>query len=68
MSEFAGKRVAVIGAGRSGVAAAGALTRRGARVEVFDRKLHAELPFADALTTLGVALHTGTDAPQSLDG
>ncbi|MCL6535092.1 MAG: UDP-N-acetylmuramoyl-L-alanine--D-glutamate ligase [Armatimonadetes bacterium] len=68
MSEFAGKRVAVIGARRSGVAAAGALTRRGARVEVFDRELHAELPFADALTELGVALHTGTDAPQSLDG
>jgi UDP-N-acetylmuramoylalanine--D-glutamate ligase len=68
MSEFAGKRVAVIGAGRSGVAAAGALTRRGARVEVFDRKLHANLPFANALTELGVALHTGTDAPQSLDG
>jgi len=68
MNEFASKRVAVIGAGRSGVAAAGALTRRGARVEVFDRKLHAELPFADALTELGVALHTGTDAPQSLHG
>jgi len=68
MSEFAGKRVAVIGAGRSGVAAAGALTRRGAQVEVFDRKLHADLPFADALTELGVALHTGTDAPDSLRG
>jgi UDP-N-acetylmuramoylalanine-D-glutamate ligase/very-short-patch-repair endonuclease len=66
MSEFAGKRVAVIGAGRSGVAAAGALTRRGAQVEVFDRKLHAELPFADALAELGVALHAGTDAPESL--
>jgi UDP-N-acetylmuramoylalanine-D-glutamate ligase/very-short-patch-repair endonuclease len=68
MSEFAGKRVAVIGAGRSGVAAAGALTRRGAQVEVFDRKLHADLPFANALAELGVALHTGTDAPESLDG
>jgi UDP-N-acetylmuramoylalanine--D-glutamate ligase len=66
MSEFAGKRVAVIGAGRSGVAAAGALTRRGAQVEVFDRKLHAELPFANALAELGVALHAGTDAPESL--
>jgi UDP-N-acetylmuramoylalanine-D-glutamate ligase/very-short-patch-repair endonuclease len=66
MSEFAGKRVAVIGAGRSGVAAAGALTRRGARVEVFDRKLHADLPFANALAELGVALHAGTDAPESL--
>jgi UDP-N-acetylmuramoylalanine-D-glutamate ligase/very-short-patch-repair endonuclease len=66
MSEFAGKRVAVIGAGRSGVAAAGALTRRGAQVEVFDRKLHADLPFANALAELGVALHAGTDAPESL--
>jgi UDP-N-acetylmuramoylalanine--D-glutamate ligase len=68
MSEFAGKRVAVIGAGRSGVAAAGALTRRGAQVEVFDRKLHAELPFAHTLNELGVALHAGTDAPESLHG
>jgi UDP-N-acetylmuramoylalanine-D-glutamate ligase/very-short-patch-repair endonuclease len=68
MSEFAGKRVAVIGAGRSGVAAAGALTRRGAQVEVFDRKLHSELPHADALNELGVALHAGTDAPESLHG
>jgi UDP-N-acetylmuramoylalanine--D-glutamate ligase len=66
MSEFAGKRVAVIGAGRSGVAAAGALTRRSAQVEVFDRKLHADLPFANALAELGVALHAGTDAPESL--
>ena len=68
MSEFAGKRVAVIGAGRSGVAAAGALTRRGAQVEVFDRKLHADLPFANALAELGVALHAGTDAPECLYG
>jgi UDP-N-acetylmuramoylalanine-D-glutamate ligase/very-short-patch-repair endonuclease len=66
MSKFAGKRVAVIGAGRSGVAAASALTRRGAQVEVFDRKLHADLPFANALAELGVALHAGTDAPESL--
>jgi UDP-N-acetylmuramoylalanine--D-glutamate ligase len=44
----------------------GALTRRGAQVEVFDRKLHADLPFANALAELGVALHAGTDAPESL--
>ena len=68
MSEFAGKQVAIVGAGRSGVAAARALTRRGAQVEVFDRKLHSELPYADALTELGVALHAGTEAPESLHG
>jgi UDP-N-acetylmuramoylalanine--D-glutamate ligase len=68
MSEFAGKRVAIVGAGRSGVAAARALTRRGAQVEVSDRKLHSELPYADALTELGVALHAGTEAPESLHG
>lgn len=68
MSVFAGKRAAVIGAGRSGVAATNALVRQGAQVEVFDRKLHTELPHADALNVLGVALHAGTDAPESLHG
>jgi UDP-N-acetylmuramoylalanine-D-glutamate ligase/very-short-patch-repair endonuclease len=68
MSVFAGKRVAVIGAGRSGVAAAGALARQGARVEVFDRKLHTELPHADTLTAQGIALYPETDAPPCLQG
>jgi len=68
MSAFAGKRVAVIGAGRSGVAAAHALARRGAQVEVFDRKLYTELPHADALAGQGIALHAQTDAPASLQG
>jgi UDP-N-acetylmuramoylalanine--D-glutamate ligase len=68
MSAFAGKRVAVIGAGRSGVAAAHALARRGAQVEVFDRKLYTELPHADALAGQGIALHAQTDAPTSLQG
>jgi UDP-N-acetylmuramoylalanine--D-glutamate ligase len=68
MSAFADKRVAVIGAGRSGVAAAHALARRGAQVEVFDRKLYTELPHADALAGQGIALHAQTDAPASLQG
>jgi UDP-N-acetylmuramoylalanine--D-glutamate ligase len=68
MSAFAGKRVAVIGAGRSGAAAAHALARRGAQVEVFDRKLYTELPYADALARQGIAFHAQTDAPASLQG
>jgi UDP-N-acetylmuramoylalanine--D-glutamate ligase len=68
MNAFTGKRVAVIGAGRSGVAAAHALARRGAQVEVFDRKLYTELPHADALAGQGIALHAQTDAPASLQG
>jgi UDP-N-acetylmuramoylalanine--D-glutamate ligase len=68
MNAFTGKRVAVIGAGRSGVAAAHALARRGAQVEVSDRKLYTELPHADALAGQGIALHAQTDAPASLQG
>jgi UDP-N-acetylmuramoylalanine--D-glutamate ligase len=68
MSAFTSRRVAVIGAGRSGVAAAHALARRGAQVEVFDRKLYTELPHADALAEQGIALHAQTDAPTRLQG
>lgn len=68
MDKFAGKRVAIIGAGRSGTAAARALVRRGAQVQVFDRKLHTELENATTLTALGVALSPQTDSPSSLHG
>ena len=68
MSAFTSRRVAVIGAGRSGVAAAHALARRGAHVEVFDKKLYHELPHADALAEQGIALHAQTDAPTRLQG
>lgn len=68
MDEFAGKRVVVLGAGRSGVAAASALARRGAQVTVYDRKPLAELPRAEALLTQGIPLHAERDAPASLQG
>ncbi|BCW94901.1 MAG: UDP-N-acetylmuramoyl-L-alanine--D-glutamate ligase [Fimbriimonadales bacterium] len=68
MDEFAGKRVVVLGAGRSGVAAASALARRNARVEVYDRKPLTELPHADALLAQGIPIHTECDAPASLQG
>lgn len=38
MSEFAGKRIAVLGAAATGLAAAPVLARRGARVRVYDSK------------------------------
>jgi UDP-N-acetylmuramoylalanine--D-glutamate ligase len=68
MRAFTGKRVAVIGAGRSGVAAAHALARRAAQVEVFDKKPYTELPHAHTLTEQGIPLHAQTDAPASLQG
>ncbi|MGQ9657779.1 MAG: UDP-N-acetylmuramoyl-L-alanine--D-glutamate ligase [Fimbriimonadales bacterium] len=68
MDTFAGKRVAIIGAGRSGAAAARALVRRGAHVQVFDKKLPTELENAETLTALGVALYPETDTPSSLQG
>jgi UDP-N-acetylmuramoylalanine--D-glutamate ligase len=52
-----GKRVTVAGAARSGLAAAELLARRGARVTLSDSR--AELPEADWLRSLGVALELG---------
>lgn len=68
MNNFDDKRVAVIGAGRSGCATAGALIRRGARVELYDRKPLAELTLAQPLQAHGVVLHAETDAPSTLQG
>lgn len=68
MDTFTGKRVAIIGAGRSGAAAARALVQRGAQVQVFDRKLHTELENAETLTALGVRISPETDTPSSLQG
>ena len=53
----ADKRVTVAGAARSGLAAAELLARRGARVTLSDSR--AELPEADRLRSLGVALELG---------
>ena len=52
-----GKRVTVVGAARSGVAAAQLLVRRGARVVLTDAK--ATIPEADALRSAGVSLELG---------
>ena len=51
------KRVTVVGAARSGVAAAELLARRGARVTLSE--LHAEAPQAASLAALGVTLELG---------
>ena len=52
-----GQRVLVVGAARSGVAAAQLLARRGAAVTLTDRK--PEIPEAAALRSAGVALELG---------
>lgn len=63
MSKFdvAGARVVVVGAARSGIAAAQLLARRGARVTLADLK--PELPDADALAAQGIALALGPHEP-----
>ena len=53
----AGRRVVVVGAARSGVAAAELLARRGARVTLTD--MRTAIPAAEPLRALGVALELG---------
>ena len=60
----AGKRVAVVGAARSGVAAAELLARRGARVTLTD--MRPAIAEAEALGALDVALELGGHDPQTL--
>ena len=57
------KRVTVVGAARSGLAAAELLARRGARVTLSDAR--AELPEAAYLQSLGVALELGGHKPDT---
>jgi len=52
-----GKRVTVVGAARSGLAAARLLARRGARVTLSEAR--ADVPEADALRAAGVTLEVG---------
>ena len=59
-----GKRVTVVGAARSGVAAAYLLARRGATVTLSD--LQAEIPEQDALRSAGVRLELGAHDPATL--
>jgi UDP-N-acetylmuramoylalanine--D-glutamate ligase len=63
MSDFqvAGKRVVVVGAARSGVAAAELLARRGASVTLAD--LRPELPDAERLRAAGIAMALGPHDP-----
>ena len=60
----AGKRVVVVGAARSGVAAAGLLVRRGARVTLTD--VRSTIADGEALHALGVALQLGGHDQQTL--
>ena len=59
-----GKRVTVVGAARSGVAAAYLLARRGAAVTLSD--LQADIPEQDGLRAAGVRLELGSHQPATL--
>lgn len=66
--DYRGKRVAVIGMARTGLAVAEVLTELGARVSLWDKKPEAELAEACASArALGVEVRAGTDAVE-LDG
>ena len=61
-----GRKVAVVGAARSGVAAAHLLVRRGARVTLTDQR--GDVPEAAALRAADVSLELGGDARETLIG
>src|SRR5512134_442847 len=67
--DVAGKRVVVVGLARSGIAAAGFLASRGARVVAADRKPEGELE-AEALSlrAMGVELELGGHRAETLTG
>jgi len=60
-----GQQVLVVGAARSGVAAARLLAKRGARVTLTDRK--AEIPEGAELRSAGVTLELGGHHPRSFE-
>jgi UDP-N-acetylmuramoylalanine--D-glutamate ligase len=61
-----GSRVTVVGAARSGIAAAALLARRGARVTLSD--LRPDVPDAQSLRDLGVELELGWHRRESFEG
>jgi UDP-N-acetylmuramoylalanine--D-glutamate ligase len=65
---LAGREVVVVGLARSGVAAAGLLLERGARVTVCDRRSAAELPEAAGLGERGARLELGRPSLPPLSG
>ena len=58
-----GKKVTVVGAARSGIAAARLLVERGAQVTLSDART--EIPEAQPLAGIGVALETGGHQPET---
>ena len=64
--DVAQKRVTVVGAARSGIAAAELLAARGATVTLSD--LRADVPEAQPLRALGVRLELGLHAPETFTG
>ena len=67
MSEsFSGRRVVVVGAARSGMAAARLLAARGANVTLADVRL--DLPEAGSLTEQGIHVELGTHQARTFEG
>jgi UDP-N-acetylmuramoylalanine--D-glutamate ligase len=66
LSALPGRRILVVGAARSGIAAASLLRRRGCEVTLTDRRLEADLdPAARELARAGVRLEAGAHRVES---
>ncbi|WP_305041622.1 UDP-N-acetylmuramoyl-L-alanine--D-glutamate ligase [Geoalkalibacter sp.] len=66
MNPYAGKNVAIVGAGRTGLALVGYFLRAGARLTLSDRRERDRIPQAETLTQAGVRLDCGGHSAELL--
>ncbi len=68
MKDLKGKNIVVVGAGRSGIAAADLCVQQGARVVILERRLDVESSVVDYLRNKHIALKVGEHTPGDFKG